>query len=138
MPLLHTVRTAPTYCAHDMHVACKCQHCQYAESAGAPQVAKNITLAGVGSLSLLDGTPCSPDAAPCNFLIPADFKASQRSAPSLLHLLNESEALQINCIPHLPQSLDPQQPSRAVMQLCSSLPQQSGMPVFCPCPGLYE
>ena len=44
------------------------------------QVAKNIALAGVGSLLLLESTPCSPDAAPCNFLIPADFMASQRYA----------------------------------------------------------
>ena len=41
------------------------------------QVAKNVTLAGVGSVTLMDDTPCS-DAARANFLIPADAEAAQR------------------------------------------------------------
>ena len=53
------------------------------------QVAKNVVLAGVGSVTLLDDTPCS-EASPANFLIPADTDATQRctsagtsSAPAL-------------------------------------------------------
>jgi len=37
----------------------------------AAEVAKNIVLAGVGSVTLVDDTPCS-SRPPSNFLIPAD------------------------------------------------------------------
>ncbi|CAL5222215.1 g4547 [Coccomyxa viridis] len=59
----------------------------------AAEVAKNTALAGVGSLSLLDDTPCSPDAAPCNFLIPADFMASQSVAEASAATLREMNPL---------------------------------------------
>ncbi len=41
------------------------------------QVAKNVVLAGVGSVTVMDDTPCS-EASPANFLIPADADATQR------------------------------------------------------------
>ena len=43
-----------------------------------PQAAKNIALAGVGSLLLLDPTPSTAESAACNFLVPADAGASER------------------------------------------------------------
>lgn len=46
----------------------------------APQVAKNVALAGVGSLTLLDDALCKSEAAACNFLIPADGDQAQRYA----------------------------------------------------------
>ena len=41
------------------------------------QVAKNIVLAGVGSLSLMDNTLCA-SADPDNFLVPHDAKHQAR------------------------------------------------------------
>ena len=41
------------------------------------QVAKNIVLAGVGSLALMDDTACSA-ADPGNFLVPADADLKSR------------------------------------------------------------
>lgn len=40
----------------------------------AAEVAKNIVLAGVGSVTLIDDTPCSA-RPPSNFLVPADAAA---------------------------------------------------------------
>lgn len=41
----------------------------------AAEVSKNIVLAGVGSVTLVDDTPCSA-RPPSNFLVPADAAAT--------------------------------------------------------------
>lgn len=47
------------------------------------QVAKNIVLAGVGTVTLVDNTPCGAGAL-YNFLVPADADPAQRCMPWLL------------------------------------------------------
>lgn len=49
------------------------------------QAAKNIALAGVGSLFLLDAAPATSAAAACNFLVPADAEESQRYTIAAKH-----------------------------------------------------
>jgi len=39
-----------------------------------------VVLAGVGSVTVVDDTPCA-EASPANFLIPADADATQRCEP---------------------------------------------------------
>ena len=55
--------------------------CAHARAAPRRQMCKNICLAGVGSLSLLDGTPAAR-AAPGNFLVPSDAPHDMRRARS--------------------------------------------------------
>lgn len=59
-------------------------HACYAKQAFM-QVAKNIVLAGVGSLALMDATKCA-SADPGNFLIPADADPAIRYTAQLLQL----------------------------------------------------
>ncbi|CAD7696785.1 unnamed protein product [Ostreobium quekettii] len=58
----------------------------------AAEVAKNIVLAGVGSLSLMDDTPCSSGALG-NFLIPANVDGSMSVASASVVTLQEMNPL---------------------------------------------
>jgi hypothetical protein len=68
--------------SHDVYLPLPIQvtAAQSAGESAVQQVAKNIALAGVGSLSLLDDAPCKSEAAACNFLISADADQAQRWA----------------------------------------------------------
>ncbi|KAL4450085.1 hypothetical protein ABPG77_010754 [Micractinium sp. CCAP 211/92] len=54
----------------------------------AAEVAKNIVLAGVGSVTLVDDTPCSA-RPPSNFLVPADAAAESTVAEACVATLQE-------------------------------------------------
>ncbi|CAL8465328.1 g4863 [Coccomyxa elongata] len=71
----------------------------------AAEVAKNIALAGVGSLSLLDDALCKSEGAVCNFLIPADADQAQSVAEVSAATLREMNPLVK--ITALPGSLPP-------------------------------
>lgn len=56
------------------------------------QVGKNLVLAGVGSLSLVDDTPCG-DCASGNFLVPADVDPACTVAEASVATLREMNPL---------------------------------------------
>ncbi|KAK9815937.1 hypothetical protein WJX72_012289 [[Myrmecia] bisecta] len=58
----------------------------------AAEVAKNIVLAGVGSLTLMDDSPCST-CPPGNFLVPADATPTQSVAEVSVQTLQEMNPL---------------------------------------------
>lgn len=64
----------------------------------AAETAKNVVLAGVGSVTMIDDTPCSLKSSG-NFLIPADVEATQTvSAACVAQLQEMNPFVQISCL----------------------------------------